>query len=401
MSPNRRSFLQWAVGVPGVGALLGWLAPGTVRGAPAMRDVYKELGVRPLINAAGTYTALGGSLMAPEVVAAMQAAARQFVNILELHQAVGKKIAGLIGCEAALVTSGAASALTMGTAACVAGKDPEKIRRLPDTTGMKNEVIIQKAHRYGYDHAVRNVGVRLIEVKTGQELEQAVNPRTAMMLFYNDFDPAGEIKVEEFVRLGKKHGVPTFNDAAADVPPVEHLTRYLKMGYELVAFSGGKALHGPQSAGLLLGRKDLIEAAALNNNPHTDSIGRTNKVGKEELIGMWAALDYFLKQDQKAVWHEWEKRVQAIADLVTGVKGVKTEIFVPPIANHAPHLRIAWDIAGSGLTPAQVIKQLHDGEPRIEIRPEVKDAIEVAVWMLEPGEEQIVGRRLRDILKKN
>jgi L-seryl-tRNA(Ser) seleniumtransferase len=281
----------------------------------------------------------------------------------------------------------------------VAGKDPDKIRRLPDTTGMKNEVIIQKAHRYGYDHAVRNAGVRLIEVETRAELEKVVTPRTAMLHFFNDADPLGQIKVEEFAQLGKKLGVPTLNDAAADVPPVENFTRYLKMGYDLVTFSGGKAIRGPQAAGLLLGRKDLIEAATLHNNPHTDSICRTNKVGKEELVGMWAALERFVKLDHKAVWQDWEKRVETIAGLVREVKGVQTSVFVPPIANHSPHLRVVWDFKAGGPTPADVVKRLRDGEPRIELRPGVKDAVEVAVWMLEPGEAEIVGRRLRDVLK--
>ncbi|MBI3664718.1 MAG: PLP-dependent transferase, partial [Acidobacteria bacterium] len=286
MSPNRRGFLQSLVSLPGVGGILGGLVPASALAAkPVKRDVYKELGVRPFINAAGTYTMLTASLLPREAVEAMETAARQFVNLNELHEAVGKKIATLVGCEAALVTAGAASALSLGTAACVTGKDADKIRRIPDTAGMKNEVLIQKSHRYGYDHAVRNVGVRLVEVETREELERAANERTAMMLFFNAADPNGKIKVEEFAQLGKKLNVPTFNDAAADVPPVENLWRYIKMGYDLVTFSGGKGIRGPQCSGLLLGRKDLIEAALLNNNPYSDSICRTNKVGKEEIVG--------------------------------------------------------------------------------------------------------------------
>jgi uncharacterized pyridoxal phosphate-dependent enzyme len=394
---SRRGFLQVLAAVPGVGALLGWLAPSLVA-ASARRDVYGELGVRPVINAAGTYTALGGSLMPPEVVDAMAAAARHFVDLVELQRAVGKSLAEMIGCEAALVTAGAASALTLGTAACVASKDAEKIRRLPDTAGMKDEVIIQKAHRYGYDHAVRNVGVRVVEVETRAELEKAVSGRTALLLFFNDRDAEGKIRVEEFARLGKQLGVPTLNDAAADVPPVEHLTRYLKMGYDLVTISGGKGLRGPQSAGLLLGRRDLIEAAALHNNPHTDAVGRTNKVGKEELVGMWAAVRLYLSQDHAARWREWEQRVRTIAELVGSVPGVHTEPFVPPIANHVPHLRIAWDTA-KGPKPADIVRRLREGQPRIEVRPIVGDALEVAVWMLEPGQERLVGERLRELLK--
>jgi len=398
MSTDRRSFLGALVGLPVVGTALSWLVP-SLRAAPAVRDVYKELGVHPLLNAAGTYTALGGSCMRPEVVEAMAAAAKQFVPLLDLQGAVGRKIATLIGCEAAMVTSGAASALTLGTAACVAGKDAEKIRRLPETTDMKNEVIIQKAHRYGYDHAVRNVGVKMIEVETKAELEKAVNARTAMMLFYNDFDELGKIKVEEFVKLGKKLGIPTFNDAAAEVPPVENLTRYLKMGYDLVTFSGGKGLRGPQNAGLLLGRKDLLEAAAQHNNPHTDTIGRTNKVGKEELVGMWAALELYFKQDHAAIWREWEKRIDVLANEATALKGIKVEKFVPPLANHTPHIRLTWDAAVLGYTPADIAKRLREGDPRIEIRPLLKDGIELSVWMLEEGQEKIVARRLGEVLK--
>jgi len=400
MSSNRRGFLQALASVPGLGALMPASLLAAKSGKASKRDVYKELGIRPLINAAGTYTTLSASLMPREAVEAVESAARQYVNVPELHDVVGKKIAALIGCEGALVTAGAASALTLGTAACVAGKDQEKIRRLPDTTGMKNEVLIQKSHRYGYDHAVRNVGIKMIEVETREELERAANERTAMMLFFNANDPAGQIKVEEFAQLGKKLGVPTFNDAAADVPPVENLSRYLKMGFDLVTFSGGKGLRGPQCSGLLLGRKDLIEAAVLNNNPNSDSVGRTNKVGKEEIVGMWAALDHYLKLDHQAVWRDWEKRCKSVGDLVTSVKGVKTEVFVPQISNAVPHLRITWDFAATGLQPRDVVKQLREGDPRIEVRPGARDAIEVAVWMLDPGEEQIVGRRLREILKK-
>jgi L-seryl-tRNA(Ser) seleniumtransferase len=397
MSANRRGFIHLLLSLPIVGHALGWLSP-SLRAAPGgSRDVYVELGVKPLVNAAGTYTTLGGSLMPPEVVAAMASAARQFVPLGDLQETVGRKIAALIGCDAAMVTAGAASALTLGTAACVAGKDPEKIRRLPDTSGMKNEVIIQKAHRYGYDHAVRNIGVRLVEVETRADLQRAVNERTAMMLFFNDADSAGQVKVKEFAKLGKELKVPTLNDAAAEVPPVENLTRFLKMGYDLVTFSGGKGLLGPQSAGLLLGRKDLIEAAAANNSPNTDTIGRTNKVGKEELVGMWAAVKAYLAQDHAAQWREWEKRIETITTSVATVKGVKTEKFVPPLANHTPHLRISWD-ATIGLTPRDVIERLRKGEPRIEVRPPVEGAVELSVWMLKPEEVAVVGRRLREVL---
>jgi len=398
MSSHRRGFLQALLSLPWIGPVLAGLMPASLGAKPARRHFYKELGIRPLINAAGTYTNLSASLMPREAVEAVEAASRQYVSLPELHEAVGKRIAALIGCEAALVTAGAASGLTLGTAACVTGKDMEKIRRIPDTTGMKNEVIIQKSHRFSYDHAVRNAGVRLIEVETSEELERAVNERTAMMLFLNANDAAGRIKLEEFAQLGKKLGVPTFNDAAADVPPVENLWRYLRIGFDLVTFSGGKGLRGPQCSGLLLGRKDLIEAAVMNNCPNSDSICRSNKVGKEEIVGLLAALELYLKQDHQATWRDWERRVKTVADLLSPLRGVRTEVFVPPIANHSPHLRITWDFA-AGVKPADVVKQLREGEPRIEVRPGAREAIEVAVWMLEPGQDQVVGKRLREILK--
>jgi len=333
------------------------------------------------------------------VMDAINYASKVYVPLIELHDAVGKRLASLIGCEAAMVTAGAASALTLGTAACMTGTNPEFIRRLPDTTGMKTEVIIQKSHRYGYDHAVRNCGIRFLEVESRDELERAANERTAMMLFFNAAEPQGQIKAAEFADLGRKLKVPTFNDAAADVPPVEHLSAYTKMGFDLVTFSGGKGLRGPQSAGLLLGRRDLIEAARLNASPYSDSIGRGMKVNKEEILGMMAAVESYLKRDHAAEWREWEKRVRTVADSVGPLSSVKTETFVPEIANAVPHLRITWDETVLKITPAEAVKRLREGEPSIELRPGAKQSLEVAVWMLQPGEAQIVARRIREVLK--
>jgi D-glucosaminate-6-phosphate ammonia-lyase len=390
--PNRRRFLQTVSAMP----LLG--TPG--QAAAGKRDYFKELGIRPFINAAGTYTTLTASLMHPEVVQAIDYASRQFVHLQDLHDAVGRRIASVIGCEAAMVSSGAASALTLGTAACMTGTNYEFIRRLPDTAGMKTEVIIQKAHRYGYDHAVRDCGIRFVEVETASDLDRAVNDRTAMMLFFNANDPVGKIHAAEFAELGKKHNVPTFNDAAADVPPVENLSKYIKQGFDLVTFSGGKGIRGPQSAGLLLGRKSLIEAARLNASPNSDSIGRGMKVNKEEILGMMVAVEVYLKKDHAAEWRDWEKRIKTIADSVGPIAGVKTETFVPEIANAVPHLRVAWDEAALKITSKEATKKLLEGEPSIELRPGAKDgSIEVAVWMLQSNEAQIVARRIREVLK--
>src|SRR5262245_47999180 len=314
----RRSFLGTLAGLPYIGGLVSGKPAAAAEAAPP-RDVLRELGVRSFINAAGTFTAMTGSLMAPEVMAAMQAASRKFVKLDDLHNAVGKRIAELLHCESALVTAGCASALSLATAACVAGSDHDRILRLPDTTGMKNEVLVQKTHRVGYDHAIRNAGVRMIEGDTREELERAINERTAMMFFLNSSDPRGKIHHEEFVALGKKHKVPTLNDAAADVPPVENLWRYTKMGFDLVAFSGGKGIRGPQSAGLLLGRKDLVEAAKLNNSPNSDSLCRTNKVNKEEVVGMLVALEVYLAKDHAAEQREFEARAEVIRRAAAGV----------------------------------------------------------------------------------
>jgi L-seryl-tRNA(Ser) seleniumtransferase len=367
--------------------------------APAKRDYLKELGVRPIINAAGTYTMFTASLMPPEVQEAWLYASKQYVRLNELHDAVGKRIAQLVGSEGAMVTAGAASALTLGTAACLTGTNQELVRRLPDTTGMKSEVIIQKKHRFGYDHAIRNCGIKMIEVESREELERTISPRTAMMMFLNSNNNAGPIKDEEFVALGKKHSVPTFNDCAADAPPLDNLSKYIKMGFDIVTFSGGKGIRGPQSAGLLLGRKDLIDAARLNGPPNSDTIGRGMKVNKEELIAMMVAVEVFTKRDHQADWKEWEKRCKTIGDSLASVSTVKTEVYVPEIANHVPHLRITWDPQVVKMSPSEVAKKLREGEPSIEVVPGSREALSVGVWMMQPGDTQVVARRIREVLK--
>lgn len=369
------------------------------RGAAPARDVIAELGITPVINAAGTFTVLTASLMPPEVVEAIREASTKYVRLDELQTAAGKRIAESLECEAALVSAGCASALSLATAACVTGKDSEKIKRIPDTRGLKNEVIAQVSHRTGYNHAIRNAGVEVIEVETAQELERAVNPRTAMLFFLNFQAGEGRIGSEEFVALGKKHDIPTLIDAAADVPPVDNLFRFTKMGFDMAAFSGGKGLRGPQSAGLLLGRKELIEAAAMNNSPNSDTLCRTNKVNKEEIVGMVAALEVYLQRDHKADWAEWDCRCARIASEVGKVDTVETEVYVPEIANKVPHLRLRWDHGRLGVTPEQVHKRMSEGEPRIELHSEVEDSITVGVWMMREGDDKIVAERLSEVLR--
>jgi L-seryl-tRNA(Ser) seleniumtransferase len=363
------------------------------------RDYFRELGVRPFINAAGTYTAMTASLMPRQVMDAINYASRHYVMLDELHDRVGERIASLVRSEAAMVTAGAASALTLGTAAALTGTDRQKIGELPNLAAgaMKREVIIQKAHRFGYEHAIRNCGVRLVEIETREDLERAVSEQTAMLLFYNNNNTAGQIRDEEFVQLGRKHSIPTLNDAAADVPPVENLWKYTAMGFDLVAFSGGKGIRGPQSAGLLLGRKTLIAAARMNGSPNGNAIGRGMKVNKEEMVGMLAALELFVGKDHAAEAREFERRAEEIRRAATSVAGVQAEIFVPEVANHVPHVRVSWNGASSASRAAAVVRALQEGEPSIAIRSEGETLV-VGVWMMQPGEAKIVARRLRQAL---
>lgn len=398
---SRRQFLAAGSAISGLVASPVERLFGQTSGAkPSAKrpGIYERLGVRTRINAKGTYTFLTGSLMPPEISRAMEEAAQHFVWLPELHEAVGKKLAEMLGVEAAMVTSGAAGAIMLATAACIAGKDPERIKQIPDLTGLKSEAVIQKTHRNAFDHAIRNVGVKLVVVETLEELENAIGERTAMLYFLNGAQSQGKVGLEQFIDVGKRRGVPTFNDAAADVPPVSHLSDYVRMGFDLVAFSGGKGLRGPQCAGLMVGRKDLIEAALLNNNPHEDSIGRPCKVGKEEIIGMFAAVERYLKVDHDAEWKGWEARLDIIEKTVSTVPGVSTKRFVPEVANHVPHLAFQWDEKAFGLTQAECAKQLEDGEPSIICLPgEGRHTLSVTPFMMKAGEERIVARRLKEI----
>jgi L-seryl-tRNA(Ser) seleniumtransferase len=398
---TRRKLLRRIAGLPVIGGLVG---PGLIindsaYAKPAYRDLFKELGVRTFINAAGTYTAMTGSLMLPEVVEAIQYASSDFVNLDELQDKVGERIAELLHCEAATITAGAASAITLGTAGVLTGMDEEKAVQLPDLTGMKNEVIIQKNHRVGYDHAIRNCGIKLVEVETRKELEKAINKNTAMMWFLNANNYRGEVRDEEFVEIGKKYNIPTFNDAAADVPPVENLWKYTDMGFDLVAFSGGKGLRGPQSAGLLIGKKEYIQAARLNAPPRGNTIGRGMKVNKEEILGMLVAVEYFLNKNHEKDWILWEKQIRLMRDAAASVSGVETEIHVPDIANHVPSLRITWDQQKIPVSAGQIREELRSGHPSIETVGG-DDSIGITAWMLRPGQERIVAARLKETLSK-
>lgn len=394
----RRSFLERLAQLPVISGIL----PARASAKPASRDYFKELGLTPFINAAGTYTTLTSSLMPPQVMEAIQYASRHYVHLPKLQDAVGARIAELLGAEAAMVTSGCAGALFCGTAGCVTGADRDKVLRIPHLEGMKNEVLVQKSHRFAYDHSVRGVGVRLVEIETAAEAERASGAKTAMMLYFNDATPRGQLQHEEWVRLGKKLNVPTLIDAAADVPPVENLTKYNKLGFDLVAFSGGKGLMGPQSAGILMGRRDLIEAARLNTSPNSDTIARGMKVNKEEMLGMLVALELYLKRDHAADWKEWERRCEVIAAAARKTRTVETAIHVPGVANHVPHLELRWDAAAIRLTPPEARKLLAEGTPAIEACPLTnKEKLVFGVWMMQPGDAEAVARRLAALFKQH
>jgi L-seryl-tRNA(Ser) seleniumtransferase len=373
-------------------------------------DYYEKLGVETFINAAGTYTILTASTMPEEVQAAVALAAQKPVHLLELHEAAGKYLAEKLHCGGALVTSGASAGLTLGTAACITLGNKEAMERIPtDMAGLKNEVIVQKVHRYEYDHAMRNCGIHVVEVETMEQYKNAFTDKTVMTNYFNAVEaPIGR---EDWIRVAHEHGVPCFNDAAADVPPISNLWNYTQMGFDLVAFSGGKGMRGPQCTGLLLGRKDLIDAARLNNSPNSNTVGRGLKVAKEEIVGMVAAVDWFLKQDDPTMEAEFRQRAQRIADQLAKIPTVKTQVFIPPIANHVPHLVINYDAARVRTNGREVMQKLREGKPRIELNPATgggpasaglpssPDTIVVGVWMLQPGEDAIVGKRLREVLQ--
>ncbi len=374
-----------------------------ITGFGSTGNVYDELGVTTVINGQGTMTVLGGSLMRPEVDAVMALAGQHFVSIPDLEVAAGKRIAEMLKLPAgysAIVTSGAAAAMQSGLAGILTGDNPKFIEQIPDLTGMKSEVIIQKSHRNPFDHQLRNTGVKLVVIETREELRKAVNPKTAMMHFSNFANEEGQIKVDEWVKLAKENGIPSFIDAAADTPPVSHLWDYANMGYDLIAFSGGKAIRGPQCAGLLLGRKDLVAYALLNNSPHEDTIGRSQKVGKEEIVGMVKALECYLNEDHEALNKEWQRRLELISSKIIDLPSVTTSYFVPDMANHVPHMEIKWDPQRIKITPAEASAALRKGTPSIVLAAgERRNALSMNSFMLQPGQENIIADKLYELLK--
>ncbi len=399
---NRRKVLQSLASIPFAGGLFG-INSLSAQSRPELltsnlrRNFFKELGLRTFINAAGTYTSMTGSLMPKEVIEAISYSADEYVNLDDLQDKVGERIAELLECEYATVSSGCFGAMSIGMAGVITGKDPKKVKQLPNTNGMKNEVIMQESHSIGYAQALTNVGAKIVKVKTANQLENAISNKTCMLWFLNAHTDRGEIKWEEFISLGKKYKIPTFIDCAADVPPVENLFRFTKMGFDLVAFSGGKGLRGPQSAGLLLGKREYIEAARMHTPPRGETIARGMKVNKEEVLGMLAALELYLKKDHNKEWEMWESQIKLISDSASSIEGVETEIHVPKYANHVPSLRIRWNEKKVKISPNEVRKQLSEGHPSIQT---VGDSTSVGIttWMMVPGQERIVAKRIKEIL---
>ena len=328
--------------------------------------------------------------MLPEVRQAMVDASQSYVMIEELMDAVGARLAEIMQCEWGLVTNGCAAALAQVTAACITGDDREKMQSLPDTTRLKNEVIVQKSHRMGYDRVIRAVGTTFVEVTTLEELEAAYNERTAMVFVFGDAAERSVISVQELVASAHAHAVPVFVDAAAEQPNVPNV--YLEQGVDVVAYSGGKCLRGPQSSGMVLGRKDLLQAAFANGCPNAN-IGRPMKAGKEEIMGLLAAVEQWVQRDHEAEWREWERRVQVIADAVSGIDSVTTSIRVPRPSNVSPHLVIEWDATTVGKSAADLRQALSDGDPRIEMSGG-PNSVTINPYMMEEGEAEIVAREL-------
>ena len=405
---KRREIIKGLTLLPLGGSFLGTVIPiettaGNRSKSKPKRNLLEELGIRTFINAAGTYTTMTASLMHDEVMDAIDYSAKEFCMLNEVQDKVGEKIAQMVHAEAAMVTAGAFSALTLGTAGILTGMDQAKVKQIPhrlEESGIKSEVILQKGHFDGYEQALYNTGVTIIPVETADEVDRAVSEKTASMHFLNCNALEGKIMHDEWLQLAKKHNLPATIDIAADVPPVSNLWKYNDMGFSFVALSGGKALRGPQSAGILMGKKDIIAAARLNDSPNGVTIGRGMKVNKEEMLGMYAALDRYINQDHDKEWKIWEDNVAVINDTVKNIKGVTTEVSVPPIANHTPKLKISWDKNIIKLSRENLGDKLRNGNPSIEVISwgDEDNSISLTVFMLKKGEEKIVARRIKEEL---
>lgn len=400
---NRRKLLQRLSALPIVGGVLGTmsLTDALAKGAPK-RNLFKELGIRTFINAAGTLTYMTGSLMHDEVLETINSTSKEFCMLDEVQDKVGERIAKIVHSESAVVTSGAFSGMTLGLAGILTGMDEKKVAQLPhlEYSMMKSEVICQKGHDIVYNHALTNTGCKMIIVETPEDVDKAVNERTALMHFLHINADQGKIMHEEWVALGKKHGIPTSIDIAADVPPVSNLWRFNDMGFDFVVISGGKAMRGPQSAGILMGKKDIIAAARLHMPPRGGNIGRGMKINKEEILGMYIALEKYVSYDHDKEWATWEAGIDHINKSVQSILGITTEVHVPPLGNHTPTLRITWDPAQVKISNKEFREALRHHDPSIEVGGGTENSVNVTVFMLKAGQEKIVATRLKEVFSK-
>jgi uncharacterized pyridoxal phosphate-dependent enzyme len=373
---------------------------GKITGLGESGNVYEELGLTTVINGQGTETVLGGSLIRPEVKAVMDLASEHFVVIMDLEAAVGKRISEMLKLPqgyGAIVTSGAASAIQNGYSGILTGSNETHIKQIPDLTGMKSEVIIQRAHRSGWDHQIRTTGAKLVEVETVEDVHKAISERTAAMHFLNLSDPDGQIKRADWVKLAHAANVPAFLDAAADIPPKSRLSDYANMGFDLIAFSGGKAIRGPQCTGLLIGRQEMVHNALLNMSPNEDTIGRPTKVGKEEIVGVLKALELYLAEDEEALDKDQWRQLDTISTKVSKIAGVTVTRDVPEIANHFPALQIHLDPTRFSANPHDITERLARMKPSI-VLTEGSSTIEMTAIDLQPGEDKIIADALASVL---
>ena len=373
--------------------------------------VYEKLGIRSVIHASGTTTRYGGSRLRPEVLEAMREASQALVNLDELNEAAGAAIARRLGAEAALVTAGASSGLILQAAACIAGADPAKITRLPDSRGMRNEIVIQRAHRFAYDQAYRVGGGVLVEIGLARrtqpwELEDAITDRTAAVVhLISPFtSPPGVLTLEETLAIAHRRGVPVIVDAASMLPPRENLTKFLRMGADLVSFSGGKGIRGPQSSGILAGRRDLIRAAALNASPN-QAVGRAAKTSKEEIVGLVTALELFLAEDEKAETKRYHEVCTGIVEGLADLPGLRAVVEHDAVNRVIPHAVVYFTADWVGPSGAAVQAALAKGEPHVYVQQGGHqggyfDEIAIDPINLQPGDEAVLVARLREELTR-
>lgn len=401
---SRRRLLHTG-GLAALATSLPLPAAATPTAAARTGSVYDAIGVRPVINCRGTYTIIGGSQTLPEVKQAMDEASRHYVHLDELMDGVGRRLAEITGAEWGIVTAGCAAAITNATAACIAGGDPEKMQQLPDLRGLKNEVVIPAYSRNVYDHATRMLGVKVVEVSTEAEMRHALGPQTAMVyVMTSPTAEKAELNITRLIALAAEANVPVFVDAAAETPSFKPNV-YLARGATFVGYSGGKCMRGPQCAGLLLGRKDLVQAAWLNSAPH-HAFGRSLKVGKEEVMGMLTAAEQWSRRDHDKEWATWMSWLGAIEKRVSVLPSVKTSYLQPEdMSNHAPQLKVEWDGAQLGITGTELVDLLGKGTPRILVgggsgaRPEaMASSIVIMPYMMMPEDYPVVAEALYNTL---